>query len=140
MGRPMCSWECCTHLDVSLPAYRRGMPSSALGEFLRTRRALVKPDEFGLPSAGPRRMAGLRREEVALLAGMSVDCYVPLEQGRERNPSAQISNALSGVLRLDDDGRLHLFRLAGLAPRPRSASAPERVDPPPMKLMDSWST
>ncbi len=82
-------------------------------------------------------MAGLRREEVALLAEVSVDYYVRLEQGRERHPSAQVLGALAVALRLDDDGRLHLFRLAGLTPRP-GVDRPERVDPDLRRLMDGW--
>ncbi|WP_433015044.1 helix-turn-helix domain-containing protein [Kribbella sp. CA-294648] len=114
------------------------MSTTQLGDYLRSRRALVTPSEVGMVSTGLRRVAGLRREEVALLAGMSVDYYVRLEQGRERNPSAQVLDALSVALRLDDDGRLHLFRLAGLAPRPRSAAVTEKVDPNLLQLMEAW--
>ena len=114
------------------------MGTTPLGEFLRARRGETAPAEVGLPTAGPRRVSGLRREEVALLAGLSVDYYVRLEQGRERHPSAQVLDALAAALRVDDDGRLHLFRLAGLAPRPRSARPAERVDPDLLRLMGSW--
>ncbi|NEY60859.1 helix-turn-helix transcriptional regulator, partial [Klebsiella pneumoniae] len=85
-----------------------------LGDYLRSRRALVTPADVGLPAAGHRRVPGLRREEVALLAGLSVDYYSRLEQGRERSPSAQVLDALAAVLRLDEDGRRHLFAVAGL--------------------------
>ncbi|MCF6386606.1 helix-turn-helix transcriptional regulator [Mycobacterium sp. MBM] len=111
---------------------------SELGDYLRSRRALVGPQDVGLPSAGHRRVPGLRREEVALLAGVSVDYYVRLEQGRERSPSAQVLEALGVALRLDDDGRQHLFRIAGLAPRPRAAGTQQRVDPALLRLMDAW--
>ncbi|MBO0610286.1 helix-turn-helix domain-containing protein [Myceligenerans salitolerans] len=114
------------------------MPSSEFGEYLRARRAAIRPDEVNLPSLRPRRVPGLRREEVALLAGVSVDYYVRLEQGRERSPSAQVADALAAALRLDDDGRRHLFRLAGLGPRARAAAARERVDPSLLQLMDAW--
>lgn len=114
------------------------MAPSALGQYLRSCRAAVRPDEFGLPSVGHRRVVGLRREEVALLAGMSVDYYVRLEQGRERGPSAQVLDALGDVFLLDEDGRSHLFRLAGLAPRVRVTRAAERVDPQLRLLMDGW--
>jgi transcriptional regulator with XRE-family HTH domain len=114
------------------------MTERHLGDYLRGRRACVRPEDTGL-SAGPRRrVPGLRREEVALLAGVSVDYYVRLEQGRERNPSPQVLNALATVLRLDDDGRSHLFRLAGLTPRP-ARSTPERADPELLRLLDGWS-
>ena len=105
------------------------MRTTQLGDYLRTRRGVVSPGDVGLVSTGLRRVTGLRREEVALLAGVSVDYYVRLEQGRERNPSAQVLDALAVALRLDDDGRLHLFRLADLAPRPRFAAVSEKVDP-----------
>jgi len=85
---------------------------NALGEFLRARRAQVRPADLGLPAGGSRRVAGLRREEVALLAGVSTDYYVRLEQGRERNPSAQFVDALARGLVLDDDAVAHLHRLA----------------------------
>ncbi|WP_305787140.1 helix-turn-helix domain-containing protein [Symbioplanes lichenis] len=114
------------------------MPTTPLGEFLRHRRDAVKPADAGLPDRGDRRVAGLRREEVAQLAGVSVDYYVRLEQGRERNPSAQVLETLAAALRLDDDARLHLFRLAGLAPRARAAAAAEHVDPALEELLRQW--
>ncbi|WP_188190401.1 helix-turn-helix domain-containing protein [Nonomuraea sp. SYSU D8015] len=113
------------------------MTERPLGDFLRSRRAHVRPEDAGMPAGPRRRVTGLRREEVALLAGVSVDYYVRLEQGRERNPSPQVLDALGGVLRLDDDARSHLFRLAGLTPRP-ALSAPERVDPELLQLLDGW--
>ena len=61
-----------------------------LGEYLRARRELVTPEQAGLPAIGVRRVPGLRREEVAMLAGISADYYLRLEQGRDRNPSAQV--------------------------------------------------
>lgn len=109
-----------------------------LGDFLRHRRDAVRPADVGLPDGGNRRVAGLRREEVAQLAGVSVDYYVRLEQGRERSPSPQVLDALGVALRLDDDGRAHLFRLAGLAPRPAAGAGAERVDPALLTLMNAW--
>ncbi|QFG20661.1 helix-turn-helix domain-containing protein [Actinomadura sp. WMMB 499] len=114
------------------------MSRSELGAHLTARRALVTPADAGLPATGHRRVPGLRREEVAMLAGVSADYYVRLEQGRERSPSAQVLDALAAALRLDDDGRLHLFRLAGLAPRDRSPAVPGRVDPSLLQLMSAW--
>lgn len=116
--------------------YREEM--TALGDYLRGRRAAVRPEDVGLRSTGTRRVAGLRREEVALLAGVSVDYYVRLEQGRERSPSTQVLAAIAAALRLDDDGRTHLFRLAGLIPRPVDVQVPDRVDPALQRLMDGW--
>lgn len=114
------------------------MSDNLLGDYLRARRAQVPPAAAGVPTFGRRRVPGLRREEVATLAGVSVDYYVRLEQGRERNPSAQVLDALAGVLRLDDDGRLHLFQLAGVAPGARRPTTPEHVDPELARLLDMW--
>lgn len=113
------------------------MTRSELGAYLSARRGEVTPGKVGLPSAGLRRVPGLRREEVAMLAGVSVDYYVRLEQGRERTPSAQVVDALAVALRLTEDGRRHLFRLAGLSPRAQVAVT-DRVDPSLLQLMDAW--
>lgn len=113
------------------------MATGELGDYLRARRAQVTPQDVELPSYGQRRVAGLRREEVALLAGLSVDYYTRLEQGRERRPSPAVVDALAAALRLPEDGRQHLFRLAGLSPRQLSASN-TRVDPALLQLMSMW--
>ncbi len=73
-----------------------------------------------------------------MLAGVSVDYYIRLEQGRERTPSAQVVDALAVALRLDEDGRQHVYRLAGLSPRPRAAAVSTRVDPGLLQLMSAW--
>lgn len=114
------------------------MAQSELGAYLSARRARVSPADVNLPTTGYRRVAGLRREEVAMLAGVSVDYYIRLEQGRERAPSAQVVDALAVALRLDEDGRQHLFRLAGLSPRPRVIAVSSRVDPSLLQLMSAW--
>ncbi|WP_205669174.1 helix-turn-helix transcriptional regulator [Amycolatopsis suaedae] len=114
------------------------MTRSELGAYLKARRAQVSPEQLRLPSTGHRRVPGLRREEVAALTGVSVDYYVRLEQGRERTPSAQVVEALASALLLDDDGRLHLFRLAGLSPRARQSAVSDRVDPALLTLMAAW--
>src|SRR5450755_4413804 len=88
-----------------------------LGDYLRARRELVHPDTVGLPAGGMRRVAGLRREEVAMLAGISSDYYLRLEQGRDRNPSTGVLEVLARVLRLDQAATDYLLSLA--APRPR---------------------
>jgi transcriptional regulator with XRE-family HTH domain len=97
------------------------MTSMPVGDFLRARRGQVTPEQVGLPTTTRRRVTGLRREEVATLAGLSVDYYVRLEQGRERHPSTQVLAAIADALQLDDDAHQHLFRLAGFTPglRPR---------------------
>jgi transcriptional regulator with XRE-family HTH domain len=88
-----------------------------LGDYLRARRELVTPERAGLPSFGPRRVPGLRREEVAMLAGISADYYLRLEQGRDRNPSVQVLESLARVLQLDDDGAAYLLSLGAEKPR-----------------------
>ncbi|MFK8843823.1 helix-turn-helix transcriptional regulator [Streptomyces sp. Ac-502] len=92
-----------------------------LGAFLRSRRERITPDQVGLPHTGRRRTPGLRREELALLAGMSATWYTYLEQGRDIRVSDQVLAALASTLRLDRHERDHLFRLAGHAPEPRAA-------------------
>ncbi|MXP21704.1 helix-turn-helix domain-containing protein [Gordonia sp. HNM0687] len=86
-----------------------------LGEYLRARRELVTPDRVGIPVLTSRRVPGLRREEVAMLAGISAEYYLRLEQGRDRNPSVQVLQAIARVLQLDDDSYL----LSLVAERPR---------------------
>jgi transcriptional regulator with XRE-family HTH domain len=117
------------------------MPSdNRIGQFLRARRERVRPEDVGLPDFGRRRVPGLRREELATLAGVSADYYVRLEQGRERHPSEQVIDALAGALRPDDDATAHLHELARPAPRRRRAAArPERVRPELLQLMEAWS-
>jgi len=85
---------------------------SELADFLRDRRARVSPDSVGLLDNGRRRTPGLRREEVAQLAGVGLSWYTWLEQGRDIKPSAQVLDALARVLRLDTAERAHLFHLA----------------------------
>src|ERR1700755_3707544 len=79
------------------------MSQNALGEFLRARRELVTPQQAGIPAGGVRRVPGLRREEVAMLAGVSADYYLRLERGRDRHPSVQVLEALARVLRVHGD-------------------------------------
>src|SRR5918992_3467218 len=83
-----------------------------LAEFLKHRRALVSPESAGLDANRRRRTPGLRREEVAQLAGVGLSWYTWLEQGRDIKPSAQVLDALARVLRLDRAERAHLFHLA----------------------------
>lgn len=102
--------------------------SSRLGAYLRARRGLVTPEQAGIPGGANRRVAGLRREEVALLAGISADYYLRLEQGRDRNPSRQVLEALARVLRLDDVERAYLVETAATPARTRARRRPaERV-------------
>lgn len=102
-----------------------------LGSYLRARRELVSPSQVGLPAGGRRRVPGLRREEVALLAGISPDYYLRLERGRDKNPSPQVLESLARVLQLDDIERMYLLDLAAARPRTprrkRSEQVPARV-------------
>lgn len=112
-----------------------------LGEYLRARRELAQPADVGLPEGfGRRRVPGLRREEVAMLAGVSADYYVRLEQGRDKHPSEQVIEALAGVLGLDDDAVAHLRELARpVSRRRRPQPRPERVAPGAERLIHSWA-
>ncbi|WP_055610138.1 helix-turn-helix transcriptional regulator [Streptomyces phaeochromogenes] len=99
------------------------MERDQLADFLRRRREAMRPAEVGIADGPRRRTTGLRREEVAALAGMSVDYVVRLEQGRSSQPSVQLLGALARALRLSDDERDHLFHLAGHRPPPADGVA-----------------
>ncbi|AOP47906.1 helix-turn-helix transcriptional regulator [Streptomyces lydicus] len=114
------------------------MPDNDLGDFLRARRSGLRPEDVGMASYGLRRVAGLRREEVAVLAGVNVDYYTRLEQGRERRPSPQVLDALSRALHLDTDAHDHLHRLAGTAPLDRPGPQRNGVSPALRQLMDGY--
>ncbi|GAA4636638.1 helix-turn-helix transcriptional regulator [Actinoallomurus vinaceus] len=108
-----------------------------LAEFLRTRRARLQPEDVGLRSyGGRRRVPGLRREELAQLAGVSVDYYVRLEQGRTNNVSEEILGAVAQALRLDDDERAYLRNLAKPTRSRRRPPRTERVRPGVRRLLD----
>lgn len=105
--------------------------SNELADFLRTRRARVTPDRAGLPDdRRARRVPGLRRDEVARLAGVSTEYYTRIEQGRAQNPSPEVIEALAGTLRLNPSEREHLTDLlARPAPARRAPAGPQRVRP-----------
>ncbi len=107
-----------------------------LADFLRRRRAAMQPQDVGLPAGARRRTAGLRREEVASLAGMSADYYTRIEQQRGPQPSEQIIAALARAMRLSQDERDHLFRLAGHTPPPRTFRS-THVSPALLRVLDS---
>jgi transcriptional regulator with XRE-family HTH domain len=99
-----------------------------LSEFLKIRRARLRPEDVGVGDfGGQRRVRGLRREELALLAGVSVDYYTRLEQGRARNVSSDVLDAVAGALRLDADERAHLHNLAKPAGARKRPARPQRV-------------
>ena len=112
--------------------------ASALAAFLRARRELLKPADVGLPDSERRRVEGLRREEVAMLAGISTEYYLKLEQGRDHQPSDQVLEGLVRALQLDDDAASYLRELARPAPPRRRRSVPEKFDLTVQTLMDSW--
>jgi transcriptional regulator with XRE-family HTH domain len=99
--------------------------AKALGDYLRARREQVLPKDVGLVAGARRRVAGLRREELALLAGISSDYYLRLEQGRDSHPSAQVLDALARVLRLDAKATEYLHQLAAPTGRRQNASGVE---------------
>lgn len=125
----------------------------ALGAYLRARREQLRPGDVGLPDNGRRRTPGLRREEVAALAGVSIDYLVRLEQGKDTHPSAAVLAALCDALRLDHDARIHVKKLATITSSPElcPTSWPEqrpvpatvqaildRLDPTPAFVVGPW--
>ena len=111
----------------------------SLGAFLRARRERVQPGDVGLPATGRRRTPGLRREELATLANVSIDYLVRLEQGRDVNPSRAVLASVASALRLDADERAHLIELAttGRAqPEPTPPTAPHVIPPAVLDVVD----
>ncbi|MEV6281742.1 helix-turn-helix transcriptional regulator [Kribbella sp. NPDC051770] len=115
------------------------MERNPLGSFLRARRELVRPEDVGLRGGGLRRVPGLRREEVALLAGISSDYYLRLEQGRDRHPSVQVLDALADVLQLDADARAYLRELTRERSRREGTARREQVPVSMVQLIDGWA-
>ena len=114
------------------------MDPAELGSYLASRRARVRPADVGLPAGSRRRVPGLRRDEVARLAGASVEYYTELEQGTAQPPSPQVLAALARALRLGGDERDHLFLLAGHAPP--SAGGTTHVQPAVLALLELLGT
>jgi transcriptional regulator with XRE-family HTH domain len=118
--------------------------TNELSEFLTSRRARVSPEEAGLPSYGRRQVPGLRREEVASLAGVSVEYYKRLERGNATGASDSVLNALADALRLDEAERAHLFDLArATSPVPaqrRRRPARKRVRPAVQQILETISS
>jgi transcriptional regulator with XRE-family HTH domain len=124
-----------------------GRRRAELGKFLKARRARLTPEDFGMPAGPRRRTPGLRREEVALLAGVGVTWYTWLEQGRQINASVQVLDAIARTLRLDRAERWHLYRLSEAMPTTASTglcAMPEAIkeivrslDPLPAAVMNA---
>jgi transcriptional regulator with XRE-family HTH domain len=108
-----------------------------LGEFLQSRRAKLRPEQAGISPGSRRRVAGLRRQEIAELAGVSVDYYVRLEQGRAGNVSEGVLGAIARALQLDDDERSHLRALAHPVTGRRRPERAQRVRPQLLRILDS---
>src|SRR5882724_2058357 len=113
-------------------------PSTALGQYLRARRALVRPEDVGLSQLGRRRVPGLRREELAMLAGISSDYYLRLEQGRGQHPSAPVIDALAGALRLGKDATAYLHSLTQPTVAEARRDGHERPRDSMERLIVSW--
>ncbi|MEU6040647.1 helix-turn-helix transcriptional regulator [Actinomadura sp. NPDC047616] len=113
--------------------------NNPLGEFLRARRAQVRPEQVGLATRDRRRVPGLRRDEVARLAGLSVGHYARLEQGRGARPTRQTVESLARALRLDGPALVELYRLARPVARRRRPDRVEHVSPEIVQLLNDWT-
>lgn len=112
--------------------------ASPLGDYLRARRAATRPEDVGVRSHTVRRVPGLRRDEVAALAGISQEYYLRLEQGRDRTPSDQVLHALARALHLDDAGSQHLRRLVSTQPSDIAAEEAAVSIDAMSAILDSW--
>ncbi|GAA1280802.1 helix-turn-helix transcriptional regulator [Streptomyces javensis] len=117
-----------------------GVNHSEFAAFLKSRRDRIRPADVGLPAGPRRRVPGLRREEVAQLAGLSADYYTELERGRGAQPSAQVLTALARALRLNGDERDHLFHLADRPVPPATHGPAAQVQPALLGLLDRLTT
>ncbi|MGH3390304.1 MAG: helix-turn-helix transcriptional regulator [Actinomadura sp.] len=115
-------------------AHRR----AELRDFLRSCRARLSPADVGMPVVGRRRTPGLRREEVAALAGVGVSWYTWLEQGREIKVSESVLEAISDALRLSQAERTHLYLLAGLNPPQPRVESTQSITPQLRQILDGW--
>jgi len=116
------------------PTYGRVV--NLIGEYLRARRELIRPEDVGLRDNSHRRVPGLRRDELAMLAGISTESYTRLEQGRDRRPSPQVLGAIARALGLDEDATAHLPALG--TPEVPRRRRPERVRPGVRVRLDAW--
>src|SRR6516225_9655959 len=147
-------WHCCSEVDGVEPQPGLGKPVEAgsgratfrlghvgkanhLGDYLKARRARVTPAEVGLVPGPRRRVAGLRRDELAMLAGISSEYLQRLEQGRDRHPSAEVLDSIARALRMDAKATAHLHQLARSASRPKRA-AQEQVSAAVAELIDQF--
>ncbi|MEU4344285.1 helix-turn-helix transcriptional regulator [Nocardia sp. NPDC023852] len=124
-------------MTIESPAVTRSRREQ-LRDFLRTRRARLTPSDVGIAAVGRRRTPGLRREEVATLAGVGVSWYTWLEQGRNINVSTEVLDAIGAALRLTEPERSHLYLLAGLNPPPPDGARDTDVPAELRHLLDAW--
>jgi transcriptional regulator with XRE-family HTH domain len=135
------SWDRQTHHHRPYPGHTGPVtddPRRALAEFLRTRRTRIRPQDVGLEPGPRRRVAGLRREELALLAGVSSDYYQRMEQGRDVRPSDQVLDAIAAALNFSGEESRHLHSLAAAARtplRPARVYPQEEVPPTTLRLL-----
>ena len=113
--------------------------ASPLGDYLRARRAATRPEDVGVRSSTRRRVPGLRRDEVARLAGISQEYYLRLEQGRDRTPSDQVLQALARAFRLDDAAAQHMARLSTAQPSDLMAAEAAVSTEAMAAILDSWA-
>ena len=139
-GRTGRSWDRRSYPPWPAPSHAGGVRTNRaeLARALKRARGRVRPEDVGLPAGLHRRVPGLRREELAMLAGISVDYVVRLEQARGPQPSEQVLTALCRALRLDTDERDHVFHLAGTAP-PHSGHIDLHVRPSVLRLIDRFN-
>lgn len=131
-------WERRSYPDRRRARHAGGVNRDELAAVVRRARERLSPDQVGLPAGPRRRVVGLRREELALLAGISVDYIVRLEQGRSTRPSAQVLTALARALRLSADERDELFHLVGMPP-PAPGTIDLHVRPSVLRLIDRFA-
>jgi transcriptional regulator with XRE-family HTH domain len=124
---------------MTVEEIRRTPPRAELRDFLRSRRGRLTPTEVGLAPGGRRRTPGLRREEVAVLAGIGVSWYTWLEQGRDISASVEVLDAISTTLQLSPSERAHLHRLAGARPPSLAAVDAGPVPPELRRLVEAWA-
>lgn len=140
IGNIECAHVQAAQQDLCEEWYSQGHPASprrsyalhvtdgnVIGEYLRARRELVRPEDVGISAVDRRRVPGLRRSELALLAGISTEYYIRLEQGRDRHPSSLVLDALARALQLDEHATAHLHELATPAPRRHRRRRAEKV-------------
>lgn len=133
------NWATWPFASTSTGDTTMSQPETTLGAFLRARRSSLSPTAVGLPASGQRRVPGLRREEVARRAGISSQYYLRLEQGRDRQPSPRVIDALASALQLDRHGIAYMSRLAAREGAPPLESLPAARSAAPERLLAPYA-